>query len=37
LDDGRISARRVADLLDLTLDDLPGLFRDHGIEASLEL
>ena len=37
LDDGRISARRVADLLDLTVDDLPDLFRAHGIEASVEL
>jgi Zn-dependent peptidase ImmA (M78 family)/DNA-binding XRE family transcriptional regulator len=37
LDDGRISARRAADLLDLTLDDLPDLFRAHGIEAAVEL
>jgi Zn-dependent peptidase ImmA (M78 family)/DNA-binding XRE family transcriptional regulator len=37
LDDGRISARRTADLLDLTVDDLPDLFRAHGIEASVEL
>ena len=37
LDDGRISARRAADLLDLTVDDLPDLFRDHGIEATVEL
>jgi Zn-dependent peptidase ImmA (M78 family)/DNA-binding XRE family transcriptional regulator len=37
LDDGRISARRAADLLDLTVDDLPDLFRAHGIEASVEL
>jgi Zn-dependent peptidase ImmA (M78 family)/DNA-binding XRE family transcriptional regulator len=37
LDDGRLSARRAADLLDLNVDDLPDLFRDHGIEATLEL
>jgi Zn-dependent peptidase ImmA (M78 family)/DNA-binding XRE family transcriptional regulator len=37
LSDGRISARRAADLLDLTLDDLPDLFRAHGIKASVEL
>jgi Zn-dependent peptidase ImmA (M78 family)/DNA-binding XRE family transcriptional regulator len=37
LDNGRISARRAADLLDLTVDDLPDLFRDHGIEATVEL
>jgi XRE family transcriptional regulator, fatty acid utilization regulator len=37
LDGGRISARRAADLLDLTLDDLPDLFRDHGIKATVEL
>jgi transcriptional regulator with XRE-family HTH domain len=37
LDDGRISARRAADLLDLTVDDLPDLFQAHGIEASVEL
>jgi Zn-dependent peptidase ImmA (M78 family)/DNA-binding XRE family transcriptional regulator len=37
LDDGRISARRAADLLDLALDDLPDLFRDHGIKATVEL
>jgi Zn-dependent peptidase ImmA (M78 family)/DNA-binding XRE family transcriptional regulator len=37
LDDGRISARRAADLLDLTVDDLPDLFQAHWIEASVEL
>ncbi len=37
LDDGRISARRAADLLDQTVDDFPDLFRGHGIEASVEL
>jgi XRE family transcriptional regulator, fatty acid utilization regulator len=30
---GLVSARRVSDLLDLTLDDLPELFRLHGVEA----
>jgi len=37
LDEGRLSARRAADLLDMTVDDLPGLFREHGIEASVDL
>jgi Zn-dependent peptidase ImmA (M78 family) len=37
LDAARISARRAAELLDLTVDDLPELFREHGIEASVEL
>jgi XRE family transcriptional regulator, fatty acid utilization regulator len=37
LDEGRLSARKAADLLDLTVDDLPDLFRDHGIEATVEL
>ncbi|MGH6679161.1 MAG: helix-turn-helix domain-containing protein [Bradyrhizobium sp.] len=37
LDEGRISARRAADLLDMTVDDLPGLFQEHGIEASVDL
>jgi len=37
LADGRISARKAADLLDLTIDDLPVLFWNHGIEASVDL
>ena len=37
LDEGRISARKAADLLDLTIDDLPDLLRAHGIEASVDL
>jgi XRE family transcriptional regulator, fatty acid utilization regulator len=37
LGDGRISARKAADLLDLTIDDLPDLFRSHEIEAAVEL
>lgn len=37
LDQGRLSARRAADLLDFNVDDLPGFFRDHGIEASVDL
>jgi hypothetical protein len=37
LDEGRVSARKAADLLDLTIDDLPDLFRAHGIEASVDL
>src|SRR6516162_1839771 len=34
---GRLSARKAADLLDLAVDDLSDLFRDHGIEATVEL
>lgn len=37
LDEGRISARRAADLLDLTIDDLSDLFQAHGVEAAVEL
>lgn len=37
LDEGRISTRRAADLLDLTIDDLSDLFRAHGVEAAVEL
>jgi XRE family transcriptional regulator, fatty acid utilization regulator len=37
LDEGRISARKASDLLDLSIDDLPDLFRAHGIEASVDL
>lgn len=37
LHEGRLSARKAADLLDLSVDDLPDLFRDHGIEATVEL
>ena len=34
---GHVSVRRMADLLDVTVDDLPGLFRAHGIEQPVEL
>ena len=34
---GHVSVRRMADLLDVTVDDLPGLFRTHGIEQPVEL
>ena len=37
LDEGRLSARKAADLLDLTVDDLPDVFHAHGIEASVGL
>ena len=37
LDEGRLSARKTADLLDRTIDDLPDVFRAHGIEASMDL
>lgn len=34
---GRISVRRMAGLLDVTVDELPGLFRTHGIKQPVEL
>jgi hypothetical protein len=37
LDDGLISARRAAGLLDMTIDDLPGLAAVHGIDLELDL
>lgn len=37
LEDGRVSARRAAALLDLALDDLNDLFRIHRVEATVEL
>jgi hypothetical protein len=35
--EGRISARRAAGLVDLTLDDLAGLFEAHGVEPPFDL
>ena len=32
MDGGHVSVRRMAGLLDVTVDDLPALFRSHGIE-----
>jgi XRE family transcriptional regulator, fatty acid utilization regulator len=37
INEGRISARRAADLLDLTIEDLTDLFATHAVEAPLEL
>lgn len=35
--DGRVSARRAAGLLDLSVDDLAELFAVHGVEVPIEL
>lgn len=35
LEEGRLSARRAAGLLDLAVDDLPELFAEHGIAAEV--
>ncbi|MCP4304898.1 MAG: ImmA/IrrE family metallo-endopeptidase [bacterium] len=35
--EGRVSVRRAAGLLDLTVDDLEDLFATHGVEAPVEL
>ena len=37
VDEGRVSARRAAALLDLTVDDLADLFATHGVRAPVEL
>ena len=37
VDEGFVSARRAAGLLDLTLDDLAVLFATHGVESPAEL
>ncbi len=37
VDDGHMSARKAADLLDMTLDDLARLCTTHGIKVSLDL
>jgi hypothetical protein len=37
VDGGRVSARRAAALLDLTVDDLADLFATHGVQAPVEL
>ena len=37
LRDGRVSARRVAGILDLTLDDLGSLFETYGFHSPVEL
>lgn len=37
IDTGRVSARRAADLVGLTLDDLADLFEQHGVATPFEL
>ena len=37
VDEGRVSARRAAGLLDLTIDDLAELFAAHGVEPPFDL
>jgi Zn-dependent peptidase ImmA (M78 family)/transcriptional regulator with XRE-family HTH domain len=37
VNDGRVSARRAASLVGLTLDDLAALFAAHGVEPPVEL
>lgn len=37
IDQGHLSARKAADLLDMTLDDLTDLFATHGVKASIDL
>ena len=37
IEGGHVSMRRAAGLLDLTVDDLAGLFAAHGVELPVEL
>jgi Zn-dependent peptidase ImmA (M78 family) len=37
LEEGRLSVRRTASLLGLTVDDLPDLFAAHGVSADVDL
>ncbi|MBR0689899.1 ImmA/IrrE family metallo-endopeptidase [Bradyrhizobium manausense] len=37
IDDGQVSARKAADLLDLTIEDLADLCATHGVKVSLDL
>jgi Zn-dependent peptidase ImmA (M78 family)/DNA-binding XRE family transcriptional regulator len=37
IDEGRVSVRRAAGLVDMTIDDLAALFSTHGVEAPFEL
>jgi hypothetical protein len=37
IDEGRVSTRRAAGLLDLTVEDLADLFVAHGVEPPAEL
>ena len=37
LDGGHVSVRRMANLLDVTIDDLMDVLASHGIEQAVEL
>ena len=37
IDEGHMSARKAADLLDMTLDDLAELCATHGVKVALDL
>jgi predicted HTH domain antitoxin len=37
IDQGRVSARRAAGLVDLSVDDLADLLSTHGVESPFEL
>ena len=37
IEEGRVSARRAAGLLDLTVDDLADLFTVHGVQSPVDL
>lgn len=37
IDEGRVSIRRAADLLDLTIEDLDDLFAAHGVKSPIHL
>jgi predicted HTH domain antitoxin len=37
IDEGRVSARRAAGLLDLTIEDLGELFAVHGVASPVDL
>ena len=37
IDEGHMSARKAADLLDMTLDDLAQLCATHGVKVALDL
>jgi Zn-dependent peptidase ImmA (M78 family) len=37
LDEGKTSMRRIASILDITIDDFAELFASHGVEAPYEL
>jgi hypothetical protein len=37
IDEGRVSARRAADLLNLTIEDLSDLFAQYAVAAPLDL